>query len=1031
MPQDHPKRLGYFSSLEDAQGNFTTQRFFRRLNFFPKLSDNMFSEPTSFEPMPIMKYLKLLIFVFVLFLFASAVQAATITSAASGYWNDTGTWVGSVIPSSTDSIVISSGHEVLFDRNDSSTTCGPITVNSGGTLKFDSGTKTMQVKGDINVYGKLELVPGSTLKIECETNGQYGIIVYSGGELKGTGSVPTVLTTLSAPLAIGGQTITVANASGFGVGDIITLGEGANAEGFTISAISGTTITLNRKALNAQTAGIEVYKNATVITSDISAGSKTFTVVDLGGIVAGDRIAVATTSSNYYETELATVESVSSNTITMIQPLLYSHDSGAIVVKTNRDTLITSAVQNGEHNGYIKINEDGMIRLEYVEVSYQGTDTYAEHKWGVYIEATSYLNPLKACSVHSTNYSGIYYGNIYTSQKGISLVSNIVYKNKDGAGIWTWATKGSSFISNFVFLNESPGISVSGVKDLLISNVTFSNTSTGLNMSSDKGILLYNETFSNSWGGELGINNTNNTLAAYNRIRGNHSSCYDGLLQIYYSNNIVLLENQILQLADFPATQGIYFIFEAVNVLGIDNNIDAFYGFNLGWNNKVIFKNSDFSSVNVREEDSYVVSLNRNNRNGIAEIWGDYHIPSSDGQQFNYVDRSYLSSATNPILFRGSNHTITTPEASDSTTATEVWFVTYRSATSNWEVKGTVSGLQSNRATSGALYTSDGSQVRFTLSQNSPQEGDQFVFAAIAAAGDANTQKRIMFGPSAIAELNNQSRLTVDSGGKIELKGTSTYPTLVDYDGIGAYGFVISGEVDAQYFDFNQINSDGVKIDPTATITKFDNGSIRNVSGLGPHLSVNGKDHTFNYLNIDNTGAYDVKASNDADLIFTRSQRGTFSDSIADTSSVSWDDPILGYTDNYIVGSLLYDSDTKILTIPYKIKDPNSFTCTFKNTSFQYSQDGGLTWRTVSDSNLSGIGGSFASSDSFGSAPQHTIYWNTGTNYNNLEANLAVRFRVNNGYVYGNYGTSEVIPFNIVPPVVQVLSPNGGELYKG
>ena len=996
------------------------------------------------------KCFKSILFILCLWLISSSALAATITSTASGYWSNGGTWVGGTIPSSTDSVVISLGHTVLFDRNDTSTTCGTIEIKSGGILKLDSTAsilRTMQVKGDIKVYGKLELIPGSTLKLECETNGQYGIIVYSGGELKGTGSVPTVLTTLAAPLAIGGQTITVADASGFGVGDIITLGDGANAEGFTISAISGTTtITLNRKALNAQVFGAEVYKNATVAASNISAGSKTFTVANLGGIKAGDEILVAATWQHYYwenQTEIRTVETVDlvSQAITVTSPLTYQHVSGALVAKINRDCKVTANSQKKDRGLYILINDSGKIDLDYVELQYLGQGT--EWSSGIEINSDSESLPLKGCALKNSGSWRL----IYLAKNNLALVSNIIIPNKledwqnNRGDIGIDSTAANNYlISNLVSISGHYGIVA--VADYLLNNYVFSNAYLGISLDGPN-IVLFNKVFSNSPGVQITYNNN---LLYSNELLNNDI----GIFSYYTAKNNLLLQNNI----KFNNSVGAYVISdkncENTGLIFVDNNFSNNANQDIliqngsevnGQRGKPLnlkFLNCLFSNIEkpISSQDTfpnadiYLISKKHNGQSGTTRIFGNYKAEGLD--KFNYIDPTYSSSSTLPILFRGSNHAITTPETSDAFTTTEVWFATYRSATANWEVKGTVSGLQSARASSGVIYTSDNGQVKFTITQaGGVQEGDQFVFATIAAVGDANTQKKIYFEQCSISVPTLESSIVVNSGGKIELKGTVQYPTLIDYDGAGSYGVVISGEVDAQYFDFNQINSDGVKIDPTATITKFDDGNIRNLIGSGAHLSVSGKDHTFNKLTLDNTGAYDVKASSDANLTFVRSQRGKFLDSIADTSSISWDEPILGYTNNYVIGILSYDSASKVLTILFKIKEPNNLNCTFKNGSFQYSQNGGQTWQSVSDSDLSGIGGSFASSTSFVSASEHKIYWNTGANYSNIEANLAVQFRVNNGYVYGDYGTSESIPFNLKPPVVQVLSPNGGELFKG
>jgi hypothetical protein len=993
-----------------------------------------------------MKSKVILLNIFFIVLLMSTANSATITSTASGNWSDGATWVGGTVPASTDSVVISSGHTVLFNRNDTSTTCGTIEIQSTGKLLFSStpsDPKTMQVKGNINVDGTLELVPGSTLKMECETNGQYGIIVNAGGTLKGTGSIPTVLTTISAPLAIGGQSINVVSASGFGVGDIITLGSGASAEGFTISSIAGNVFTLNRKALNAQEIGAEVYKNATVTTSNISPGQKTFPVADVGGIKAGDLIFVsATRKHDYYsqnETEIATVESINilSNSITLIDPLNYPHLTGALIVKINRDCLITADQKDRNHCGYINVKQLGGFKFEYVRFEYLGRDEGWD-KYGVQIQSIIENIPFKGCVAAEF---GAYFSvniNSFSDEKKMTIISNVFIPNYN---YWQWGWKGvygihfdrCAFLSNICTRAYEP---MDAWDSIVAYNYSFSNASSGLYLSGND-LAMNNMTFANGYGVQC---RWDDNLVYNNNIymNGTGVGSWNGDNNCYMSNIIHDNENGAqLSSSSLNKNVRIKFINNSFN----NNRWFDFLGEAFGGSGQpeplqISLRGNSFSHPSLPvvphllgNNESYILLQNMNNQPGTTKVYGHY-IKENTDNRFNYDNPTYASYISDPLLIRGKDHILMAGVSASATT--EVWLVTYRSGVSNWEVKGTISGLQTNILNAGVPYTSDAGQISLFLNEAAGvREGDQFTFVTVAQAGDTNIAKKILFGPSEISVQNSESSLIVNPGIWLELKGTATQPTMIDYDGIGNYKFCISGEVFAECFSFNQVSSEGIKITATANIHKFDFGTISNISNSGSHLTIDGKDHTFNYLNFDGSGAYDVRAQNDANLVFARSQRGKYVDSVLDTSSVVWDDPVLGYTQPGIIGLLSYNSSAKILTVPFKIKDPNSATCSFKPNSFQYSKDGGATWNSVADSNLSGIPGSFVSGLDFASAPESNLYWNTGVDYANLEANLKVRFKVQNGYVYGNYGVSESIPFNIQPPVITVLSPNGGEKYWG
>lgn len=97
----------------------------------------------------------------------------TITSTTSGDWNNASTWVGGVVPTADNHVVIAAGHTVTV-TNATSTTgivarCQNLTVN--GILNYGSGTSNLlQVYGNIEVSGTFNAF-----------NGTSGRVVYCGG----------------------------------------------------------------------------------------------------------------------------------------------------------------------------------------------------------------------------------------------------------------------------------------------------------------------------------------------------------------------------------------------------------------------------------------------------------------------------------------------------------------------------------------------------------------------------------------------------------------------------------------------------------------------------------------------------------------------------------------------------------------------------------------------------------------------------------------------------------------------------------
>ena len=100
-------------------------------------------------------------FLLVLVFFIQHVRSATITSSGlSTNWNSGSTWVGGVIPTLTDDVIIAAGHSVY---NGSSAFCSNLVVSATATLTITSGT--LSNRGDFTNNGTI--AGAGVLRVLC------------------------------------------------------------------------------------------------------------------------------------------------------------------------------------------------------------------------------------------------------------------------------------------------------------------------------------------------------------------------------------------------------------------------------------------------------------------------------------------------------------------------------------------------------------------------------------------------------------------------------------------------------------------------------------------------------------------------------------------------------------------------------------------------------------------------------------------------------------------------------------------------